>query len=88
MLVTPLSRARNKYTGRWERIGRDREAIEIANQACYEDQFDDVDEAVEASFESDMDENVAGGGGESEEELVVGGWEFGEGIAGLVWASG
>lgn len=34
-----------------------------------------------------MDEIVVGGGGESEEELVAGGWEFGEGIAGLVWAS-
>ena len=88
MLVAPLSWAGNKYTGRWERVERDREAIDIANQACYEDQFDDVDEAVEASFESDVDENVAGGGGKSEEELVVGGWEFEEGIAGLVWASG
>lgn len=34
-----------------------------------------------------MDEIVVGGGGESEEELVAGGWEFGEGIAGSVWAS-
>ena len=87
MLIALLSWARNKYIGRWERVERDREAIEIANQACYEDQFDDVDEAAEAGFESDMDENVAGGGGESEEELVMGGWEFGERIAGLVWVS-
>ena len=59
---TPML-ARNNDTHMWDRIKDDWDGVWNANQGCYEDQFDEVDRAIEVSFQSDLRMKMWGGSG-------------------------
>ena len=88
ILAGPPMLARNNHTDMWDLIEDDWKRVQTANYGCYEDQFDEVDGAIEVSFQSDLRRKMW----EDQVERVrnmsgwdVGNLEFGEEIAGLVW---